>query len=164
MTKRVAADQGVSYGLTYRTASETTLALIPVGYGDGIPRAGSSRAKVWVNGKQHRIVGRVAMDQVVIDVGDEVVMAGDEVILFGDGRRGEPTAADWATACDTIDYEIVTRISPRVPRRLIGDLRPNDPLPNDPLANDELANDPLPNDPQPHRNPGEPRPNASAAR
>ena len=63
-----------------------------------------------MGGRRYRIAGRVAMDQVVIDVGDDVVMAGDEVILFGDGRRGEPTAADWAAACDTIDYEIVTRI------------------------------------------------------
>ena len=119
LIKRVPAGSGVSYGLTYRTARETTLALIPVGYGDGIPRAGGSSAAVWVNGIQYRIAGRVAMDQVVIDVGDDPVQAGDEVILFGDGRRGEPTAADWAAACGTIDYEIVTRISARVPRRVV---------------------------------------------
>lgn len=120
LTKRVGAGHGVSYNLTYRTTAETTLALIPVGYGDGIPRAASSRASVWVNGRQYRIAGRVAMDQLVIDVGNEVVMAGDEVILFGDGRQGEPTAADWAAACDTIDYEIVTRIASRVLRRNVG--------------------------------------------
>jgi alanine racemase len=56
------------------------------------------------------------MDQVVVDVGDDIVIAGDEVVLFGDGRGGEPTAADWAAACGTIDYEIVTRIGARVPR------------------------------------------------
>ena len=116
LTKRVPAGHGVSYNLTYRTATETTLALVPVGYGDGIPRAAGSRAKVWVKGSQFRIAGRVAMDQIVIDVGDEAVMAGDQVVLFGDGRHGEPTAADWAADCQTIDYEIVTRIGPRVPR------------------------------------------------
>ena len=99
----------------------TTLALVPLGYGDGIPRAASSRATVWVNGKQFRIAGRVAMDQFVIDVGGEAVTAGDEVLVFGDGGRGEPTAADWAAACDTIDYEIVTRIGPRVPRVYSGE-------------------------------------------
>ncbi len=117
LTKRVPAGQGVSYGLTYRTASESTLALIPIGYGDGISRTASGRAPVWVGGRQYTIAGRVAMDQLVIDVGDEAIMAGDEVILFGDGRLGEPTAADWAAACGTIDYEIVTAISARVPRR-----------------------------------------------
>jgi alanine racemase len=120
LTKKVPAGSGVSYNLTYRTPEATTLALVPLGYGDGIPRAASSRATVWVNGKQFRIAGRVAMDQFVIDVGGEAVTAGDEVLVFGDGGRGEPTAADWAAACDTIDYEIVTRIGPRVPRVTAG--------------------------------------------
>ena len=116
LTKRVPAGTGVSYGFTYRTAGDTTLALIPIGYADGVPRAASSRAEVAVGDRRYRIAGRVAMDQVVIDVGDDQVQAGDAVTLFGDGRRGEPTAAEWATACDTIDYEIVTRIGARVPR------------------------------------------------
>ncbi|MEO5832300.1 MAG: alanine racemase, partial [Nakamurella sp.] len=116
LTKRVPAGQGVSYGFTYRTTAETTLALVPIGYADGVPRAASSRAEVATGGRRYRLAGRVAMDQVVIDVGDDVVAAGDEVILFGDGRDGAPTAADWAVACDTIDYEIVTRIGARVPR------------------------------------------------
>ncbi len=116
LTKRVPAGHGVSYGFTYRTVADTTLALIPIGYADGVPRAASSRAEVAVNGRRYRIAGKVAMDQVVIDVGDDGVSAGDEVTLFGDGRDGSPTAADWAAACGTIDYEIVTRIGPRVPR------------------------------------------------
>jgi alanine racemase len=116
LTKRVPAGHGVSYNLSYRTSEETTLALIPVGYGDGIPRSAQPHAKVWIAGRQYPIVGRIAMDQVVAEVGDDVVVAGDEVVLFGDGRHGEPTAADWAAACGTIDYEIVTRIGSRVPR------------------------------------------------
>ncbi len=120
LTKRVPAGHGVSYGFTYRTVAETTLALVPIGYADGVPRAASSRAEVAVHGRRYRIAGRVAMDQVVIDVGDDAVRAGDEVTLFGDGRDGGPTAADWAEACDTIDYEIVTRIGPRVPREYVG--------------------------------------------
>lgn len=120
LTKRVPAGQGVSYGLTYRTSAETTLALVPLGYADGIPRAASSAGEVWLGGKRRRIAGRVAMDQFVVDCGDDPVTAGTEVIIFGPGDQGEPTAEDWAAACGTIGYEIVTRIGPRVPRRYVG--------------------------------------------
>jgi alanine racemase len=120
LTKRVPAGYGVSYGLTYRTTSETTLALVPLGYADGIPRAASSVGEVWLGGRRRRIAGRVAMDQVVVDCGDDAVRAGQSVIIFGPGDLGEPTADDWAEACGTIGYEIVTRIGPRVPRRYVG--------------------------------------------
>jgi len=123
LTKRVPEGYGVSYGLTYRTTSDTTLALVPLGYADGIPRAASSVGEVWLDGKRLRIAGRVAMDQVVVDCGDDPVLAGDEVIVFGPGDQGEPTADDWASACKTIGYEIVTRIGPRVPRRYVGATR-----------------------------------------
>jgi alanine racemase len=116
LTKRVAAGSGVSYGHTYRTPAETTLALIPAGYGDGVPRHGSNVLEVLAAGRRRRIAGRVCMDQFVIDMGDDDVSAGDEVILFGPGEHGEPTAQDWADAIGTISYEIVTRIGPRVPR------------------------------------------------
>jgi alanine racemase len=120
LTKRVPAGQGVSYGLTYRTAAETTLALIPLGYADGVPRAASNRGEILVAGRRRRIAGRVAMDQVVVDCEDDRVAAGDQAVVFGPGDAGEPTAREWAQYCDTIDYEIVTRIGPRVPRRYVG--------------------------------------------
>lgn len=120
LVKRVDAEQGVSYGHTYRTERETTLALVPLGYGDGVPRHASSRGPVLLNGRRHRVAGRVCMDQFVVDIGDCDVAAGDDVVLFGDAARGEPTALDWAAAADTIGYEIVTRIGSRVPRRCIG--------------------------------------------
>ena len=120
LTKRVPAGHGVSYGLTYRTAADTTLALVGVGYGDGIPRHASSVGQLTIRGRRYRIAGRVAMDQVVVDVGDDDVAAGDEVVMFGPGDSGEPTAHDWAGYCGTIAYEIVTRIGPRVPRRYLG--------------------------------------------
>ncbi|WP_029136073.1 alanine racemase [Nakamurella lactea] len=120
LTKRVPAGHGVSYGLTYRTKAETTLALVPIGYGDGVPRAASNAAEVLIGDARRRIAGRVAMDQFVVDCGDAPVSPGDEVLLFGPGDRGEPTARDWAVACGTIDYEIVTRIGPRTPRRYTG--------------------------------------------
>lgn len=124
LTKRVPAGHGVSYGLTYRTDRETTLALIPLGYADGLPRAASNRGEIWLAGARRRIAGRVAMDQVVVDCGDDPVAAGDPAIVFGPGEQGEPTARDWADYCGTIDYEIVTRIGPRVPRRHVGEAIP----------------------------------------
>ncbi len=119
LTKRVPAGHGVSYGLTYRTSAETTLALVPLGYADGVPRAASSVGEVWLRGRRRRIAGRVAMDQLVIDCGDDEVAVGDDAVLFGPGLGGEPTANEWAAACGTIGYEIVTRIGPRVPRRYV---------------------------------------------
>jgi alanine racemase len=114
--KRVPAGTGVSYGYTYRTSDETNLVLVPLGYADGIPRAASSAAPVSINGVTYRISGRVAMDQFVVDVGQDEVKLGDRAILFGDPTTGVPSADDWAAAAGTINYEIVTRIGPRVTR------------------------------------------------
>ncbi|GAA2450443.1 alanine racemase [Actinomadura vinacea] len=116
LIKRVPGGSGVSYGHTYVTERETNLAVVPAGYGDGIPRHGSNLLEVLAGGRRRRIAGRVCMDQFVIDLGDDELAAGDEIILFGPGDRGEPTAQEWADALGTISYEIVTRIGSRVPR------------------------------------------------
>ncbi|WP_083365311.1 alanine racemase [Microterricola viridarii] len=116
--RRVRAGTAASYDYTWRAERETTLALVPLGYADGIPRQASGRASVSVNGAQYPIVGRVAMDQFIVDVGDAAVQVGDEVVLFGDPRSGVPSAEDWADAAGTINYEIVTRIGQRVPRSI----------------------------------------------
>jgi alanine racemase len=117
LTKRVDAGEGVSYGHTYTTPAQTTLALVPLGYADGVPRAASNRAPVLVAGRQRTIAGRVCMDQIVLDCDDDPVEPGDVAVLFGPGDDGEPTVDDWAAAVDTINYEIVTRFgSVRVPR------------------------------------------------
>jgi len=116
LAKRVPAGQGVSYGHTYTTERETTLAVIPLGYADGVPRHASNAGPIWLGGKVRRIAGRVCMDQIVVDCGDDPVQAGDEAVLFA-GTPGMPTADDWAEAAGTINYEIVTRFgSTRVPR------------------------------------------------
>jgi alanine racemase len=120
LTKRVSAGAGVSYGHTYTTATDTTLALVPVGYADGVPRAAGNRAPVLAGGAQRTIAGRVCMDQFVLDVGDAAVAPGDEVVLWGPGSRGEPTAQQWADAVDTIHYELVTRVGGRFTRRHVG--------------------------------------------
>ena len=121
LVKDVHAGQGVSYGHTYVTSSDTRLALVPLGYGDGVPRHASSQAEVLLNGHRHRIAGRVCMDQFVLDIGAEAAAPGEDVVLFGDGADGAPTAHDWAVACETIGYEIVTRVGGRVPRRYVGE-------------------------------------------
>ncbi|MGW4594377.1 alanine racemase [Streptomyces sp. NPDC004457] len=116
LVKRTPAGHGVSYGHHYVTPGDTTLALVPVGYADGIPRHASGTGPVLVGGKWRTIAGRVAMDQFVVDLGGDEPPVGSEAVLFGPGDRGEPTAEDWAQACGTIAYEIVTRIGTRVPR------------------------------------------------
>lgn len=113
--KRVAAGQGVSYGYRYVTAKETTLALVPFGYAEGMPRISKS-AKVSIAGQTFEVSGRIAMDQFVVDVGDLDVRIGDQVVIFGDARKGEPTAEDLGASCGSINYEIVTRIGGRAKR------------------------------------------------
>jgi alanine racemase len=120
LTKRVPAGVGVSYGHTYFPETETTLALVPVGYADGVPRAAGNRAPVLAAGEQRTIAGRVCMDQFVLDVGDAEISPGDEVVLWGPGAHGEPTAQQWADAVDTIHYELVTRVGGRFARRYVG--------------------------------------------
>src|SRR5699024_8728508 len=122
LAKDAPADQGVSYGHTYTTSEDTTLAVIPMGYADGIPWHVSNSAPVLLGGRRHRIAGRVCMDQFVLDVGRHSgVRAGDTAVLFGSGTEGEATAQDWAEAAGTISYEIVTRLGTRVPRVDVGE-------------------------------------------
>ena len=118
--KRVPAGAGVSYGHRYRTDRETTLALIPLGYADGIPRQASGLGPVVINDGRFTVSGIVAMDQFIVDVGDARVSAGDRAIVFGDAERGAPTADEWAEAAGTINYEIVSRLGQRVERRYVG--------------------------------------------
>jgi alanine racemase len=121
LVKRVPAGSGVSYGHIYTTEREATLGLVPLGYADGIPRAGGNVGPVLAAGRRRTVAGRVCMDQFVLDLGDDPAEAGDEVVLFGPGDDGAPTAQDWADATGTISYEIVSRVGPRVPRVYVGE-------------------------------------------
>ncbi|RRD30988.1 alanine racemase [Actinomyces bowdenii] len=139
--KRIEAGQAVSYGGTWSAPTPRWVGLVPLGYSDGIPRAASSCGPVAVGAMRTTIVGRVCMDQVVIDLGPAIddhgaplpapARAGDLAVLWGDPADGAepadgassgpqaapvPSADDWALACGTINYEIVTRLGPRVPR------------------------------------------------
>jgi alanine racemase len=119
LAKRIEAGEGVSYGHQYIAERPTTVALVPLGYADGVPRAGTNCGPVTIGGGRFAVSGRVCMDQFAVDVGDAPARAGDEVVLFGAGADGEPTAQDWADAVGTIHYEIVTRIGSRVPREYV---------------------------------------------
>lgn len=114
--KPVPAGAGVSYGHTWIAETATTVGLVPLGYGDGIPRHASNAAQVLVDGKRRAMRGRVCMDQFVVDLDGDLPGAGTDVVLFGAGTAGEPTAQDWAEAAGTISYEIVTRIGGRMTR------------------------------------------------
>lgn len=116
LVKTVPANTPVGYGAAAHTTAETKLGIIAMGYADGIPRVAQG-AGVFVDGKRAPIIGRVSMDQFVVDLGlDSQAKSGDWAIVFGDGSTGEYTADDWGVASDTINYEIITRIGPRVPR------------------------------------------------
>ena len=119
LVKNVAAGEGVSYGHDWIAPEETRVALIPVGYADGLPRGLKGRFSVLLKDRLWPGIGRVCMDQVVVNIGIENnnVEEGDDVILFGDGSHGEQTAQDWATALGTIHYEVVTGIRGRTVRR-----------------------------------------------
>lgn len=119
LVKRVPAGSGVSYEHDYVTDRDTTLALVPLGYADGLPWVAARHAEVSIAGRRYPVAGRIAMDQFVVDVGDATPQVGDEVVVFGPGTRGEPTVADWAGWANTLPHEIITGIGPRVARHYV---------------------------------------------
>ena len=117
LVKKAEAGAPVGYGGTATVAEDTKIGVVTMGYADGIPRNASKLAGVFVDGHRAPLLGRVSMDQFVVNLGaNSNAKTGDEVVIFGDGALGEYTVDDWASAAGTINYEIVTRIGPRVPR------------------------------------------------
>ena len=116
------AGDGVSYGHTWVADRDTTVALMPIGYADGVFRSLGGRMDVLINGRLRSSVGRVCMDQFVVDLGPgpTEVAEGDEAILFGPGTAGELTAQNWADLLGTIHYEVVTSPRGRVRRSYTG--------------------------------------------
>src|SRR5699024_6553687 len=108
LTKRIAPGESVSYGHTWTAEKETTLALVPMGYADGVPRALSGRMEVWLRGQRRPVVGQVCVDQFLIDCGDDTPALGEDVVLFSDGTHGEPAAREGAHDLGRIDAEILT--------------------------------------------------------
>lgn len=114
--KRVPKGYGISYGHEYITKKDTTIAVLPIGYGDGYPRNLSNQAPVLIGGKRFKISGRVCMDQIMVDVGDFPVKIGDEVVLIGAQGKKRITTEELAVLSGTISYEIVCGLGSRVPR------------------------------------------------
>jgi alanine racemase len=120
--KRVAAGSRISYGLRHTFERDTTVATVPIGYADGVPRRlFATGGEVLIGGRRRPVVGVITMDQLMVDCGEDAVAIGDEVVLIGgqDGPGGRQTirAEDWADRLGTIGYEIVCGIGGRVPRR-----------------------------------------------
>ncbi|MCE4026812.1 alanine racemase [Microbacterium sp. Au-Mic1] len=130
-SREAPAGTGVGYGHDFVTSSRTCLALLPLGYADGLPRAASGRAEVLVHGERRPLVGRFSMDMVVVDTGDRLLRPGERVTIFGPGRDGAPTVAEWAAWARTIEHEIVTGVGARASRiRRTLDASPRTPHPS----------------------------------
>lgn len=116
----LSAGGGVSYGHDWIAPTATRVALVPFGYADGLPRSASGRAEVAIGGVRYPVRGRIAMDQIVVEIGDAPVALGDQVTLWGDPASGAPSADEWAAWADTIGYELVTKVGRRVRYRYHG--------------------------------------------
>jgi len=114
--KKVRKGDGISYGLTWRAPRDTWVATIPIGYGDGYPRALSNKAPVLIGGTRYPVVGAVCMDQIMVDLGDDYFKVGEEVILWG--KQGDEEIALWELCelADMIPYELPILLTGRVPR------------------------------------------------
>ncbi|QPZ37997.1 alanine racemase [Paramicrobacterium chengjingii] len=115
--RSVRAGTSVGYGLEWKATESTRLGLIGLGYADGIPRSSAERGEVLVRGTRRPVVGRVSMDQIVVDLGREGGEIGEPAVVFGSGADGEPTVREWADWSGTIEHEIMTRVGERVTRR-----------------------------------------------
>jgi alanine racemase len=113
--KRLPAGTGVSYGHTHVLERDANVALVPLGYADGVPRAASGRAEVYLAGKRRRVLGRICMDQFVVDCGDDAVKPGEPVVLIGAGEQ-HPDADQSSAWAGTIPNDILTGLGSRIPR------------------------------------------------
>ncbi|PPF64497.1 alanine racemase [Clavibacter michiganensis] len=118
-TKKVGADEGVSYGYVYRTTAPTTLAMVCLGYSDGIDRHACNGGRAWFAGSIHPVAGRVAMDVFMLDVGDKPVSPGDEVVLFGDEAQGYPSPVAWAASLGKTAAEVTASLGDRIVRSYV---------------------------------------------
>ncbi len=118
LVKRLPAGTGISYGRTHRLARDTTVVVLTAGYGDGIARASSNRAQVLIHGQRCPVLGRITMDQTIVDITDvkEKVSCGDAVVLVGRQDSGEITVTEFSDWSDTIPWETLCSVTKRVPR------------------------------------------------
>ena len=119
-TRRLPSGHNVSYGRRWRTGRETTIAVLPIGYADGVRRHLTGRLQVLIGGRRYPVVGTVTMDQIMVDVGDDPVTVGDDVLIWGDTTNGSIQVLDVAESMGSIPYEMTCGISRRV-RRVVED-------------------------------------------
>ncbi|MDO5030097.1 MAG: alanine racemase [Corynebacterium sp.] len=120
LVKKLPAGESVSYGLTWTADRDTTVGIVPCGYADGMMRSASGRFEVSIDGKRYPQVGRICMDQFVVDLGpDTDVVPGDTAVIVGDPALGEPGLDEMAEAFGTINYEILTAPKGRSQRRYV---------------------------------------------
>jgi alanine racemase len=118
--KRIGAGTPVSYGHRWRAPEDGWLAVLPLGYGDGMPRALTNRAQVLLRGRRRPVVGTVCMDQVLVWCAEEEPTVGEPVVLLGAQGDERVRVEEWAAAADTITYEVVTQLTARLPRHHLG--------------------------------------------
>ena len=117
--QRLAAGERPSYGRRRELTRDAIVATVPIGYADGLPRLLSDSGEVLIRGKRRPLAGTVTMDQIVVDCGEDEIEVGEEVVLLGRQGPGEVTADDWSSWGQTISYEIVCQVGPRLPRRYV---------------------------------------------
>jgi len=120
-TRKIPADFPVSYGRRWISKTPTTIAVLPIGYADGIRRDLTNKGEVLIKGKRYPMVGRVTMDHIMIDVGKDPITPGDEVIIWGEGVKDSIQLLDVAEKLGTITYELTCGVSKRVQRIYVGD-------------------------------------------
>ncbi|MBN9210692.1 MAG: alanine racemase [Microbacterium sp. 71-36] len=118
-TKALLTGEGVSYGYTHRAARDTTVALVTGGYAQGVVRSLGNAADVAIDGRRHRIIGRVAMDVCVVDVDDARPVRGSGVVFFGDPAAGHPALGEWTDATGWNAGEIVAAVGARAVRTVV---------------------------------------------
>ncbi len=114
--KQIRQGEGVSYGYTYRAPRETHLALVAIGYANGVDRLGSNIGSLWLRGAPRPIAGRIAMNALVVELGDDQAEVGDTAVLFGATSIGEPHISDWAGAIGKRAEEIAANLGAHLPR------------------------------------------------
>lgn len=117
--KAMAGGDTVGYGRSYRCRAGEVIGTIPIGYGDGYSRLLSTRGFVSIAGRRYALAGRVSMDQITVSLGDDHANVGDEVVLLGGCGEAAVPAAEMAGWLDTIDYEVLTQLTARIPRRYL---------------------------------------------
>ncbi|MFN3233784.1 MAG: alanine racemase, partial [Gammaproteobacteria bacterium] len=120
--KVVPANQGVSYGHTHRTSTQTRVVTVPLGYGDGYRRGLSNKSHVLIHGKKYPVIGTICMDQFMVDIGEDSAYVGDEVVLVGRQGNNEITLEYLAQLCDTIPSEMLCGFNDRLPRMYVDDM------------------------------------------